>query len=94
LPVEGVLWLCEEYRIEVVVAVKRGGAEEEAKDVFTRAGTLAAAEDAAVRSDPSLGANVQICYPSAHDWRLQWEPTIKGWVCQITIELYVKFSSI
>lgn len=70
--------MAEEYEIEFLVSVFRGGGTEQFQVAFERAWALAALIDNVVRADPTLGNLVQVAAPSAHDSTLDWAKATAG----------------
>jgi hypothetical protein len=81
----GAGWLDESFTVMVTVSVYRGG--DNAQAVFERACVLAAAVEAAVRNDPTLGGAVTQAHPSVAEYMASWEAEHKGRVAEIIMHI-------
>lgn len=78
-------WLDEQYSVEVVVSVYRGG--DDARTAFERACTLADQVVYVVRTDPSLGGAVVVAHPEQSRYEPVHEDEHKGRLVTVTIPI-------
>lgn len=82
----GAYALQEDYEIDVVVSVYRGG--DNAQTVYERACTLANTVEYVVRNDPTLGGAVPKAIPSVGDMpRTQWTENKNGLIAEFRIPI-------
>lgn len=83
----GAHWLAEQYKVAVTISVYRGG--DNASLTWKRAKTLSDAIDTLIRTDPSLGGVVQLCWPSRTSFKSEWEQDHKGRIVTVDKEISV-----
>lgn len=83
----GQFWLQENYTIEVVVSVYRGG--DQAETVDERCAQLVACVENAVRTDPSLGGVVTEARPVEEQSEPSWDEEGRGRFTVSTLQIAV-----
>lgn len=83
----GAGWIEEQYSLEVVVEVFRGG--DYAQTAYERAWTLASAIAAVIRTDPSLGQRAIESRPGAMSTTSTWDDERLGRVVHLTLAVDV-----
>jgi hypothetical protein len=78
-------WLDEEYGVEVVVSVYRGG--DDARTAFERAASLADTVVSVVRTDPSLGGAVIVAHPGQVTYDQAFDVEHKGRLVTVTVDV-------
>jgi len=81
----GAGWLDEDYTVEVVVSVFRGG--DDARTTFERACVLADQVVFVVRTDPSLGGAVVIAHPQTVRYGGAWDDKHLGRLVTATVDV-------
>lgn len=70
--------MMEEYEIDFLISVFRGGGMEQFQVASERAWALSSLIDNAVRADPTLGNLVQVAAPSSHESSIEWAKAVGG----------------
>jgi len=78
-------WLSEEYTVEVIISVYRGG--DTASVAWKRAKVLSDLVDTLIRTDPTLGAVVQLAYPSKTEFVSDVTENHSGRMVTVTKEI-------
>lgn len=81
----GAGWLEENYTVDIVIDVYRGG--DSAQAAYTRATDLVAGAIAVVRADPSLGGSVLIAKPTSDLTEVEWDEEHGGQHATATLEI-------
>lgn len=76
-------WLDEQYDVEIVVSVYRGG--DANRTVMERASTLVDIVVAVVRTDPSLGGAVVVAHPVLVSYEPSFDADHKGRLVDATV---------